>query len=97
MRAVAVSAVLVFHVWPAAAPGGYVGVDVFFVISGFLITGHLWREHQAAGRIRLAQFWARRIRRLLPAALLVLLATTLAIFAVVPWRKRPWQVPRSPG
>src|SRR5690606_22930366 len=45
LRAVAVALVVVFHVWPAILPGGYIGVDVFFVISGFLITAHLLREH----------------------------------------------------
>ncbi|MSW95209.1 MAG: acyltransferase, partial [Actinobacteria bacterium] len=44
MRAVAVALVVIFHLWPSSLPGGYVGVDVFFVISGFLITAHLLRE-----------------------------------------------------
>ncbi|WP_062519123.1 acyltransferase family protein [Demequina silvatica] len=81
LRALAVACVLAFHLWPAAAPGGYVGVDVFFVVSGFLITGLLWREVDRTGRVRLAEFWARRARRLLPAALLVL-ATTAALTLV---------------
>ena len=49
LRAVAVLTVLVFHVWPAAMPGGYVGVDVFFVISGFLITGVLLKDLERGG------------------------------------------------
>lgn len=69
--------ILVFHIWPGALPGGYVGVDVFFVISGFLITGHLLKERPSTGR-DLATFWMRRIRRLLPAALLVVAVTLLA-------------------
>ncbi len=79
LRAVAVGGVVVFHFWPALLPGGYVGVDVFFVISGFLITSHLVREHFETGRIRLSQFYARRIRRLLPAALLVLAVSAVGI------------------
>ncbi|WP_402468653.1 acyltransferase family protein [Isoptericola aurantiacus] len=77
LRAVAVAAVLGFHLWPAAVTGGYVGVDVFFVVSGFLITSHLLRRPISSGRDLLA-FWARRIRRLIPAASLVLLVTLVA-------------------
>lgn len=77
LRALAVTLVLVYHLWPTALPGGYVGVDVFFVISGFLISQHLFREVQETGRVSVLAFWARRIRRLLPASLLVL-AVTLA-------------------
>ena len=77
LRAIAVLAVVLYHFWPARVSGGYVGVDVFFVISGFLITGHLLRELTASGTIRLGQFWARRARRLLPASLLVLLFCAL--------------------
>jgi peptidoglycan/LPS O-acetylase OafA/YrhL len=77
LRAIAVSLVLVFHLWPGSLTGGFVGVDVFFVISGYLITSHLLQRPPATGR-DVAQFWARRLRRLLPAALLVLLATLVA-------------------
>ncbi|KAA9148771.1 acyltransferase [Microbacterium lushaniae] len=77
LRAIAVLLVVLYHFWPGRLPGGYVGVDVFFVISGFLITGHLMRELTATGTVRLAQFWARRARRLLPASLLVLLFCAL--------------------
>ncbi|PJJ58142.1 peptidoglycan/LPS O-acetylase OafA/YrhL [Mumia flava] len=83
MRAVAVAAVVIYHVWPTSLSGGYVGVDVFFVISGFLITSHLLRHPPRGGR-DLAQFWSRRIRRLLPASLLVLLATLAATYLVAP-------------
>lgn len=79
LRAIAVVSVVVFHVWPWALPGGYVGVDVFFVISGYLITGLLLREIEASGRISILQFYERRVRRLVPAATLVLLAIALAI------------------
>ena len=73
LRAIAVLAVVLYHFWPGRITGGYVGVDIFFVISGFLITSHLMREITATGTVRLGQFWARRARRLLPASLLVLL------------------------
>jgi len=74
LRAVAVVAVIVNHVigWPS---GGFAGVDVFFVISGFLITGLLLRDHEQHGRISLAAFYARRIRRIVPAALTVIVVT----------------------
>lgn len=68
LRAVAVLAVVAFHAGLPGVGGGYVGVDVFFVISGFLITGILWREVTAAGTIRLGRFYGARARRLLPAA-----------------------------
>jgi peptidoglycan/LPS O-acetylase OafA/YrhL len=74
LRAIAVLLVLVFHLWPKAVQGGYVGVDVFFVISGYLITGQLFRELSAHGRIALGSFYERRVRRLLPAASLTLVA-----------------------
>ena len=77
LRAVAVLLVVVGHVFGVPA-GGYVGVDVFFVVSGFLITGLLLREHAREGRISLREFYARRVRRLLPAAVLVLAVTNLA-------------------
>lgn len=74
LRAVAVALVVVYHLWPDRLTGGYVGVDVFFVISGFLITSHLVAAEPSAGR-DLVTFWMRRVRRLLPAALLVLAVT----------------------
>jgi peptidoglycan/LPS O-acetylase OafA/YrhL len=81
LRAIAVLLVVLYHFWPGRITGGYVGVDVFFVISGFLITSHLWREVTATGQIRLGQFWARRARRLLPASLLVLLFCALVVMS----------------
>ena len=74
LRAIAVAAVILYHLTPGAVPGGYIGVDIFFVISGFLITGLLVRERESTGRIRLGAFWKRRARRLLPALALVGLA-----------------------
>jgi peptidoglycan/LPS O-acetylase OafA/YrhL len=81
LRAIAVLLVVLYHFWPGRLSGGYVGVDVFFVISGFLITQHLMRELEATGGIRLGQFWARRARRLLPASLLVLLFCALCVMS----------------
>ncbi|WP_213816492.1 acyltransferase family protein [Glaciihabitans sp. dw_435] len=78
LRAIAVIAVVVFHLFPAVMPGGALGVDIFFVISGFLITRLLLREHAATGRVRLAAFWTRRARRLLPALAALVLVCTLA-------------------
>ncbi len=75
LRAVAVVLVVLYHCGVPGVGGGYVGVDVFFVISGFLITRHLITEQAATGRISLGDFYARRIRRLLPAALTVILMT----------------------
>ena len=71
LRAIAVAAVVVFHIWPSVVPGGFLGVDVFFVVSGFLITTLLLREHGRAGQIDLRGFWRRRARRLLPALALM--------------------------
>ena len=84
LRALAVALVVVSHLWPSALPGGFVGVDVFFAISGFLITSLLLREIDRSGRISLAAFWARRARRILPAALLTLLFVAVATIAFVP-------------
>ncbi|MGL4173672.1 MAG: acyltransferase family protein [Actinomycetota bacterium] len=78
LRAVAVLLVVLYHVGGIGVSGGYVGVDVFFVLSGFLITDALLRELRRNDRISLTAFYARRIRRLLPMATLVLV-TTLAI------------------
>lgn len=83
LRAVAVLLV-VFHLKPTRLPGGFVGVDVFFVISGFLITGNLLREARRTGRIHYGHFLLRRVKRLLPASLLVLLSVSIAIAVWVP-------------
>ncbi len=84
LRAFAVLAVVLYHLWPNRLPGGFVGVDVFFVVSGYLITGHLLREQLRSGRIALGAFWARRAKRLLPGAFLTLAATGVAVLLVVP-------------
>ncbi|MGQ0619449.1 MAG: acyltransferase family protein [Panacagrimonas sp.] len=78
LRAVAILLVVAYHAGLSWVPGGYVGVDVFFVVSGYLITGLLVREIETTGRLDFARFYARRARRLLPAAVLVVLVTLLA-------------------
>jgi peptidoglycan/LPS O-acetylase OafA/YrhL len=82
LRALAVVLVVVFHTG-SALPGGFIGVDVFFVLSGFLIIGLLDREALRSGRIDLRMFFARRARRLLPALALVTTATVIAAVALV--------------
>ena len=81
LRAIAVLAVLAYHAGFDLAQGGFLGVEVFFVISGYLITALLLAEHRRAGRIDPVRFWLRRARRLLP-ALFCLLAVTLAVAIV---------------
>lgn len=84
IRAVAVLAVIGYHLGWSALPGGFLGVDVFFVLSGYLITGLLLREKDAHGRIRLSRFWARRARRLLPALLLLLAVSAVVTRMIAP-------------
>ncbi|KQM84299.1 acyltransferase [Agromyces sp. Leaf222] len=86
LRAVAVAAVVLHHGWPAVAPAGYMGVDVFFVVSGYLITALLLREVDRTGRVSLGAFYLRRARRILPAAMVVLLAVSAATLAFAPYR-----------
>ncbi|HVJ92898.1 MAG TPA: acyltransferase family protein [Labilithrix sp.] len=87
LRAVAVLLVLFFH---AGLPpkGGFVGVDIFFVISGFLTTGILLREFEAKGNVHLFEFYGRRARRLIPAASVVLLLVALLTFKLAPITQR---------
>src|SRR5690606_22927954 len=78
--------------------GGFIGVDVFFVISGFLITGLLVREVQTTGRVSLRRFYARRARRLLPATAVVLLATSVLTIVFLPplrWAQVAWDIVTS--
>ena len=77
LRAVAVLAVVLFHAGVPGVGGGFIGVDVFFVISGFLITGMLWREVSTTGGVRLSRFYGARARRLLPASATVGVLTTI--------------------
>ncbi len=88
LRGVAILLVLLFHgAFPV--PGGFVGVDVFFVISGFLITGLLLRERETTGGIGLLAFYGRRMRRLLPAAVVVIAVVMPLAFVVLPPLDRP--------
>jgi len=89
LRAIAVGLVVVYHLWPNRLSGGFIGVDVFFVISGFLITSHLARSAASPQGVNLARFWGNRARRLLPLASIVLLASIGAAYAYLPasvWR-----------
>jgi peptidoglycan/LPS O-acetylase OafA/YrhL len=81
LRAIAVLGVILFHLNLAIIPGGYTGVDVFFVISGFLISGILWREFSATGHIDFVRFWSRRFRRLMPMSVFVVLVTLAFLYA----------------
>ena len=78
LRAIAVAVVLVYHLMPGLLPGGMVGVDAFFVISGFLITSLLLVERRTTGRIDVRRFWIRRLRRIVPALLVAVAATVAA-------------------
>jgi peptidoglycan/LPS O-acetylase OafA/YrhL len=83
LRAVAIALVVLYHAGFPGVGGGYVGVDVFFVISGFVITGLLLRERAGTGRTSILGFYARRCRRILPAATLVLLVTVVATYLLL--------------
>lgn len=84
LRAVAVLLVLAYHLRPDLVPGGFVGVDVFFVISGYLIIGSLVREAAGTGRVALLRFYAHRTRRLLPLSATVIVATLAVGLLVLP-------------
>ena len=95
LRALAIVGVLLYHADIVWLSGGFLGVEVFFVVSGYLITVLLLREHRETGRIRLGQFWLRRSRRLLPALLLYLggslgLAALFAPDVIDQWRDGLW-------
>lgn len=78
----AVVSVVIFHFWPNRLVSGFAGVDVFFVISGFLITALILREVTATRKLSLVNFWMRRIRRILPAALVVIAATATTVMII---------------
>lgn len=84
LRGLAVIAVVVFHLWPGALPGGFIGVSVFFTLSGFLITRGLLAEIDRSSTFGLRSFWSRRLRRLWPAS-----AATLAVIVIV-WLACGW-------
>ena len=79
LRAVSVCAVIAYHAGWSALPGGFLGVEVFFVISGFLITSLMLEERESSGRVSLRQFWLRRFRRLMPALVTMLIVTLFAV------------------
>lgn len=78
LRGLAVTIVVLYHFFDNALPGGFIGVDIFFVLSGFLITSLLFREAAVTGRIDLKDFWLRRLRRIAPAAIFVLFVAIAA-------------------
>ena len=84
LRAIAVLSVIAYHFGYTWLPGGFLGVDIFFVLSGYLITSLLVREYEATRRIKLGEFWARRARRLLPALLLLLVSVSLWVYWYAP-------------
>lgn len=91
LRGFAVAAVVAYHLNLPYSQGGFLGVDVFFVISGFLVGGGIVRELQRNGSVKLAAFWARRIRRILPAATAVIVATIAAsVVLLSPLRLTLW-------
>ncbi|MDB5839408.1 MAG: acyltransferase, partial [Herminiimonas sp.] len=84
LRAIAVLAVIAFHANPKILPGGFAGVDVFFVVSGFLITGLIYKGLEQ-GSFRFLDFYTRRIKRILPAYIVVALATlVISTFLLIP-------------
>ncbi|WP_369819270.1 acyltransferase family protein [Tessaracoccus sp. ZS01] len=84
LRAIAVAWVVLFHLSATMFPGGFAGVDVFFVISGFLITWQMVKEWERSGTVNIPRFYARRARRLLPAATVVLVFTAVAGWLILP-------------
>ncbi len=84
LRGIAVALVVLFHAGVPHLAGGFVGVDVFFVISGFLITGLLLREFERNGRVSFRAFYARRARRIIPPAAVTIVATAIAVWFVMP-------------
>jgi peptidoglycan/LPS O-acetylase OafA/YrhL len=85
LRGIAVLLVVVYHAFATLIPGGYVGVDVFYVLSGYFITSQLWRTISAkSGRISFSDFYARRARRLIPTASVVIIATVAAAYFFIP-------------
>jgi len=89
LRAIAVLAVVLYHAHMPGVPGGFVGVDIFFVVSGYLICGLLRDEMTETGEVDIARFWLRRARRLLPNACLTLLAILIASVVILPGYRLP--------
>jgi peptidoglycan/LPS O-acetylase OafA/YrhL len=95
LRALAVLAVIAFHEQLTAFPGGFLGVDVFFVLSGYLSTDLLVAQWHRHGRLRLGSFWARRARRLLPALATMLVVVTAVTVVIEPGH--PWRTTSGPS
>lgn len=91
LRAIAVILVVAAHFELPGFAGGFIGVDIFFVISGYLITSLLWRERQETGHIRLLRFYVNRLRRLLPALVVMLVVSSFAAWWFVPGSQHPVQ------
>ena len=96
LRAVAILLVVCSHAGVPLLPGGFVGVDVFFVLSGYLITGLLLREHERSGRIALTTFYARRLKRLLPTLLVTLGVSSVAAWSLLSSGEARLQVGSAP-
>lgn len=90
LRAIAILTVVLFHAKTPGFSGGYIGVDLFFVLSGYLISGLLLDERARSGSIRFASFYARRARRLLPASAAMMLAVTIAGMLISPPSVQSW-------
>ena len=84
LRGLAVAVVVLYHFAPGILPGGFLGVDVFFVLSGFLLTSLVLIEHHNSRTVSISGFWGRRIRRLLPAALATVVVTVAIAFVLEP-------------
>ena len=84
LRAIAVTVVFLAHAGVVGFSGGFVGVDLFFILSGFLITGALYKEYEVKGTLNVPAFYSRRIKRLLPAMVLVIGVTVVASFILLP-------------
>lgn len=88
LRAIACLAVVLYHAFPGRLPGGFIGVDIFFVISGYLISSILYRHlfnQETPGKVHIVDFYSRRVRRIFPALILVLVTTlVLGYFVLLP-------------
>ena len=82
LRAIAVLGVVIFHINPHRLPGGYIGVDIFFVISGYLIMGFIWRD-LIADNFSLSHFYFKRIQRLFPALFVMVIASSIAAYFIL--------------
>lgn len=96
LRAIAVTVVFLAHAGVVGFSGGFIGVDLFFVLSGFLITGILFKEYEANGRLDVVAFYSRRLKRLLPAMVLMIAITLLVSFVVLPSFQAKAQIGSAP-